>query len=348
MNTELKQKVQCYELYGDTLENLVEKANQIEDRWGAETLLTIQLNNLEDMDEEQREKQMRHNWDRYITAEIRITDQMIYDAVREKMFGKVLGGVKENILNSTYDEILKSRVQEFVSFYKDTGKDILKVRTDTFFLTNEHYIFDVVDNKKEMEKNLKNTKNTAWNYGSRTNEEDVILLEHIKVDMRRYNYTDAKEKVRKAIKKVAANELTYCLKSGNVIVPDEYLNKGEAGIKEWIDIKRSGNKNNSIEKQMLKEAAAKKRAFAQTTMYRTMHTLLSANEHDWSMPNLEIDGRYNKTRTQKLVTKILDTKDRQKLFDTSEEEILNKFKEYWKDVLMNAYNAVDTMKLEEE
>ena len=143
------------------------------------------------------------------------------------------------------------------------------------------------------------------------------------------------------------NELTYCIKSDKVIVPEEYLAKGKEGIDEWRQIKQSGNKNNSIEKKMLKQVVADKKKFAYQTMWQILDKI-AGTKHDWSVPSLEVDGRYNKTRTGKLVTQILNTRYKQGLIDMSEEDIINKFKDYWKEILMEAYNNIDKMEIKKE
>lgn len=349
MDTDFKMKIKCYEMYSNTIDNLVDEANSVQDRWGTKTLLNLKVNNISDMDEEQKEMQLKHSWDRHYTTEVRVTDQMIYDAARDIMFKKALGGEKKNILEETYNKIVNSKVQVLAEFYNNEDEGILRMRTDVFFLVNNRYEYDISYDKEEMENKLKDARVTSWNYGaSNGRQQDIVMLEEARVEIRAYTFENLKNKIRKIIKKIAGTELAYCIKNGEVIVPDEYLEKGEGGITEWIEIKRSGNKNNSMEKQMLKQEAANKRSFAYETMCKVMHAVISANEHDWSTPVLEIDGRYNKTRTQKLVAQILDTRNRQKLFETSEEEILKQFKDHWKDTLMTAYNAVDKMTLEEE
>ena len=351
MYNEEKRKLECYELYSETLRELGKKADEIQDRWGDETIKEIKLHNIEDMDDAQKAIQLRHNWDRNHTETLRMTDQMLYDAVRKIMFDEIFGGNKENLIETVYEKVMESKVQALVEPYNDSQRNVTRIRSYTMFVSPFDGVYEYVVNKnaKEMEDKLKNVWGVAWNYQpGEDSREERVQLETIKVTIHSYYFRDISTKVKKTIKKVISNELTYCIKGGNLVVPEEYLNKGEAGIAEWIEIKRSGNKNNSIEKQMLKQVAAEKRAFAQSAMYQVMHAIITANETDWSLPNMEIDGRYNKTRTAKLVCKLLDTKDRQKLIDASEEDIVRTFKDYWKEILMNAYNKVEEMEVEKQ
>ena len=89
-----------------------------------------------------------------------------------------------------------------------------------------------------------------------------------------------------------------------------------------------------------------KKQYAYDSVCRVMDKVISASDsYDWTIPRLMIDGKYNKQRTQKLAAKILDTKDKQKLIEMSEQEIIDKAKEYWKQKLMSAYNEVDKLEV---
>ena len=83
------------------------------------------------------------------------------------------------------------------------------------------------------------------------------------------------------------------------------------------------------------------------TMYRVMDAITDM-QRSRSVPLLEIDGRWNKQRTQKLVNQILDNKNQQFYIDITEEEITEKFKKYWMDILMTAYNNIDKLTAKKE
>ena len=48
---------------------------------------------------------------------------------------------------------------------------------------------------------------------------------------------------------------------------------------------------------------------------------------------------------QEIQDKILGTKDKQKIIEMSEQEIVDRAKEYWKQKLMDAYNEVDKLEV---
>ena len=176
-----------------------------------------------------------------------------------------------------------------------------------------------------------------------------ILLECVSVQAYAYWGQKLTENVKRYIKRVIREDLTYCLKKDKVVIPDEYLDKGKEGIEEWRTIQSGKNKNNSMEKRMLQQVFKDKKTTAYGISSLIMDTLTTnMSEHDWSIPNVQIDGRWNQTRMRKFITKRVDTTNRQKFLNMSDEEIIKVFKEYWKTKLMDAYKAIDELDVKEE
>ena len=142
------------------------------------------------------------------------------------------------------------------------------------------------------------------------------------------------------------------MKKDALIVPEEYMNKGKTGVEEWRNIKASNNKNNSIEKKLLKQALRDKKKYTIDcmggVMLRTVFPDNGTIVRDWSLPFMEIDGRFNYSRTRKLVNTILKDKSDQDLIKMSEKEIQELFKDFWKNKLMELYNSVDKYDYDKE
>lgn len=295
------------------------------------------------LSKEQKEIQSRNHWYTQISNSFRIWDIKLDDMVKEEIMSKVLEGYKEDIANKVLENILDSEVRFIGKINKDNNN---ANRSDISLIEeikeerNDNY--DYRTDTKEFEELAKDLK-TKTGYSPNSEE---IYIEEICVDIYAYMFNDFTKKIKKSINKYIRNNLTYCLKKGKLIVPEEYINKGQEGIEEWRKIKSSNNKNNSIEKKLLKDTIKEKKKYAYDSVYRAMDKVTSAgNRYDWTVPRLVIDGKYNKQRTQKLVTKILGTKDRQEIIEMSEQEIVNRAKAYWKQQLMDAYNEVDKMEV---
>ena len=127
---------------------------------------------------------------------------------------------------------------------------------------------------------------------------------------------DLENKIKNQIKKFIRNNLSYCIKKGEVIVPEEYLNRGKEGIDEWRQLKASNNKSNSMEKKLLKQIYADKKFYQYNTMSQIVDRI--ASSQSWSIPHIEVDGRFNKQRTFKLINQILGDKSRQEIMNMEE------------------------------
>ena len=293
-----------------------------------------------DLSLEQKKIQNKNHWYTHEDVDFRMWGVKLEELVSKKIMDLVLNKYDGNILEDIMNHILDTEIR-FVGKVSEEKKRI-RVTIDFEVGDNRNDMFeysDDIEEFKEMAK--KSTRSTSY-----SNDDEVVYLEKISAKIYQRAFEDFRKEVKKVINKFVRNRLTYCLKNGKLIVPDEYLDKGEKGIEEWRDIKSSKNKSNSIENKLIKEAVNTKKQYAYDTMCRAMDKLVSAdNSSDWAMPRLMVDGKWNKQRTQKLVTKVLDTKDKQKLIEMSEQEIVDKAKEYWKQKLMDAYNEVDKLEI---
>lgn len=294
-----------------------------------------------DLSEEQRKIQMKNHWYTTISNDFRLWDMKLDDMVKNKITNSVLNKYKDNIQEKVLNDILDTEVR-FLAKVERKDKDRINVTAYEEIGGEREVRYEYSDDIKEFEELAKKaTKNASYSGNGET-----VYLEKIAADVYVHSFNELTETITKAINKYIRNNLTYCLKNGKLIIPDEYLDKGEKGVEEWRGIKSSNNKSNSIENKLIKDAVNEKKRYAYDSVCRAMDKVLSyGDSHDWTIPRLMIDGKYNKQRTQKLAAKILDTKDKQKLIEMSEQEIIDKAKEYWKKKLMDAYNEVDKLEV---
>lgn len=293
-----------------------------------------------DLSEEQKKIQNKNHWYTKEDLDFRLWGVKLDELVNKKIMSLVLNKHNGNILEDTMNQILDTEIR----FIGKVSEDEKRVRVSIDFEVgddrNDSFEYsDDLEEFKEMAK--RSTRNASY-----SGDGEKVYLEKISVGIYQRAFENFRKEVKKEINKFVRNRLTYCLKSGKIIIPDEYLDKGEKGIEEWRDIKSSKNKSNSIENKLIKETVNAKKQYAYDAVCRAMDKVISASySYDWTIPRLMIDGKYNKQRTQKLVAKILDTKSKQKLIEMSEQEIIDKAKEYWKQKLMAAYNEVDKLEV---
>lgn len=291
-----------------------------------------------DLSEEQKRMQEKNKWYAKEDVDFRLWGTKLDELVNKRIMDTVLSKYDGNILEKTINDIMDIEIR----FIGKVSEDKKRIRTTIDFEVGDsrNDTFEYSDDLEEFEKMAKQSSRCI----SYSDDKDIVYLERVSAQVYQHSFENFKKEVKKEINKFVRNRLTYCLKNGKLIVPDEYLDKGEKGIEEWRDIKSSKNKSNSIENKLIKEAVNEKKQYAYDAVYKAMDKIISANSsRDWTLPRLVIDGKWNKQRTQKLATKILDTKDKQKLIEMSEQEITDRAKEYWKQQLMDAYNEVDKM-----
>lgn len=174
---------------------------------------------------------------------------------------------------------------------------------------------------------------------------------NVEAMMRTYCYYTSQNKypgekgIKYLVEKILKERYTYCVKCGKNIVPDKYLEDGEAGIERWRKEKSSSNKNNSIEKQMVRKIRNQKKQCAYDKFHEVMDKL--TEKHDWTMVFLEIDGRWNRARTVKTINKFILTGGDDELLTITDEEIEKRCKSYWAYELEKAANNIKTMTFKE-
>lgn len=156
-------------------------------------------------------------------------------------------------------------------------------------------------------------------------------------------------KLPKMIKKQLNTWYKYCLKKDKIIVPDEYLEK-ENGIQEYQNIKRSNNKNNSMEKTMMREMVRNKKDDFVCAIESVTHQLFNSYYTDrYSLIHFTMEGNYNQGIKKSTVNKIFDMKHMsdEKLLNYSTEEMKEKIVEFFKEDLQELMDKLENTSLEQ-
>lgn len=334
----MDKKDKAYIVYKTTLNALKTLAENTQ-QYGRIEVFKIDVDT-SDMTEEQKEKQGQDRWYKEQHEELRYSEDKMYKLVEHVMYDKLLNGCKKNLEEETYKDIMRSEIRVVARVGQSTnGRYDVFSEQETEWDPRDKYEYS--EDLDEFGKELKKVRRR--NSFSMV-EGDEVRLEKYSIGIYQYQFDDIDKDIKKLIKKFVRNNLTYCIKKNEIIVPDEYLNKGKEGIEEWRKIKSSSNKNNSMEKRMLKEVFADKKRRVNSYMEQII-SKIGNTKGDWSIPSLTVEGKWNATKIRKLVTKVAETKDRQKFIDTPDEEIVKKFKEYWMEALMEVYNEIDKMEI---
>lgn len=155
--------------------------------------------------------------------------------------------------------------------------------------------------------------------------------------------------IKYLVNKILKEKYTYCVKMGKNIVPDDYIKLGKEGIERWRQEKSSGNKQNSIEKQMLKKIKLQKRQNAFMTFNDAMAAMLNEKgSRNWDLVFLSVDGRWSTNRRMKTINKyILNVSDNE-LVTMSDEEIEKRCKSYWVAELTQAIERIKNLEIKKE
>lgn len=331
-------KTTKYVICEKTIKELIDAVKNNVDRYNKIKLYECKVD-IGDISEEQERIQRNNRWQAEQGTDIRIYEAQLYELIQKLGYEEIIGGCKENLPQTIYDDVLKTKIR-VVSWVYDRGEKFSSVSSN-IEIGDQHDTNSVYSkNVKEFEKQL---KGVAY-HNSFAKEGENIFLERFDVGVYSYAFDNMEQHTSRLIKKFIRNELTYCIKTNKIIIPDEYLVKGKEGIKEWREIKSSNNKNNSMEKRMLKQVFADKKALASRSMDQIL-SKISNMPGDWSIPSITVDGKWNQTKINKLITKLANTKDRQKFIDLPEDEMIKKFKDYWKDRLMEIYKEIDELEV---
>ena len=284
-----------------------------------------------DLSEEQKQIQNDNAWRRTCSAQLYISQDDIQKEISKKAY-QLIGNIgTDKVYDRLVEEMANTEVIISASIAKRNDGSC-QVVTYTELAEDEGYTYS--NDLDEFETKLKDVKNTDYhNY--------EIYLEELEFTAYTDRYNNICDKVSGMVKRFIKENLAYCTKNGVLIVPEEYTQSGKDGIDEWIKLKRASNKNNSIEKKILRQTVADKKKFIQDTLDSITFKIIASGVNDWSLPKLEVDGRFNKQKMSKLANKIFKDTGKQQMIEMSKEEIVDKIKEYWKGELMSAHNAVD-------
>ena len=155
--------------------------------------------------------------------------------------------------------------------------------------------------------------------------------------------------IKYLVNKMLKEKYTYCVKMGKNIVPDEYIKSGKEGIERWRQEKSNGNKQNSIEKRMLKKIKYQKKQKAFDVFNDAIAAMTNERgSRNWELVLLSVDGRWNTSRRMRTINKyILNVSDNE-LVTMSDEEIEKRCKSYWVAELTQAIERIKNLEVKKE
>jgi hypothetical protein len=334
------QKVKAYVLAEPTIRELQEKADGKE-RYDRQEILTHEVKRKEEFSDEQKRIQAADRWYSVRTCDLCVRESNLNEMVSKTMYARVLSGEKDGIVNNVMNDILDSKI--YVTIRTEDAHGCKHEDIEILYGDGDKAKFELSYDMESMDKELAEVKHQGFN----AKPDEYVYLEEVSAQFYPYAFNKISDHIMKLIKRLLRDEFTYCFKSGKLIVPDEYINKGKQGIDEWRELKGSNNKSNNMEKRLLKQAFHDKKEHAYKSMAYIMNEI-STGRVDWTLPFLHVDGRWNRSRMDKLITQVANTKDKNRFLETPDEDINKKFKEYWKTILMNACNAIDELDVEEK
>lgn len=363
MEKKTKQKITKYIVYKSTLRELVEQEeNNNQVGYRQEKPLYLYEMNMDKIPVEQKIWQQRCGYLARESRTLTIGVTEIRNAVKREMMDAVVNGYTGSIEEYVTDKILDGEVMSIL-YFTPTGNTEEGVHTfwyTEFFVDGKRLYVDdrekeqeeekaeyeyVEPSKEELDKLFSKVKVEVPDYVKPNNGNvQYIGLELMRLNGNLWSFRDKYTEIRQAISKTLRENLTYCVKKGKVIVPKEYLDKGEAGIEEWRTIKQSKNKSNNMEKKMLNGMLRDKREQFRKLLQYTERSLTTYKE--WSKPYILVDGTWNVTRNKKLLTSMIKDKSKQELLSMSEEDMLNATKEYWLKEIELAKKGIEELTLE--
>lgn len=341
----MEEKKKVYVVCEHTLQELQDEVKTITDYWGSKDIYEHKVDR-SDFTQEQRETQLINKWNTEYCDNARVSETKLYDRVKKIFYEELNNGCRENIKDKLIDSLMNTKLKNLASFskYKDDDKIYISLNYDDILEGEESEDVEYSNDVKEFESKLKDVSRRSY-YGR--NKKEIVYLETFKIQVHAQNFRDMKDTVTRIVNKFLRNELTYCINSNKIIVPEEYIAKGEVGINEWRELKRSKNKNNNIENQIIKQTYKEKKQFTIKSMYAVMGAITKNNWDSWKVPNLSMDGGYNTQRTTYLANQLLKDKDRKQFLSMTEEEIIERFKKHWIDKLNKAIKQINEIKPED-
>lgn len=292
---------------------------------------------------EQMRIQATNNWYAKQTSDLRIWGDDLERLIKDDIYREVIGGYNGQLADKVFDNIMTKelRVVGIIHGINEDNKYAqVTIEVDTETTPDVQYL----DKLEDFEEELKGIKRRSSFSGTTG---DLVWIESFSIEIYTWKFRDIDAEVKKFIKKIIRNELTYCLKKGKVIIPKEYLSKGRDGIIEWRNLKSSSNKNNSMEKRIIKQTYRDKKRFAMNNMYNILNAITEPN-HSWKVPSLAIEGRYNQQKMSALFSYVFKDVSKQEFLEMSEEAIVNKMKYHWKKILMDSCKAIDATEIKKE
>lgn len=331
-----KPKVKQYVIYEDTLENILTKMGNKD-----QTILYEYETKKKELTKEQEYIQRDNQWRARQSQNVNISQYDLKNMTEKAVDEAFISGYDGDIVKKVSEDILGKKV----IVYAIVGENSVPINTDIGEQGNRNYVY----NTKELEEKLDNLKLDATFYSRHAVDKPKVNFELLKLTiggMYYYRKQDYIDKIPKVAKAFIKNKYVYCTKNGKNIVPKEYLDKGEKGIVEWQELKRSSNKNNSIEKRLIVQTVREKKQFA-FACAREVECKIGNVGSSWSIPRLTVDGCWNIMKNTKLVSELFNTKDKNVMMTIENEKILEEVKGHWKNELEKAIEAIDLLKLED-
>ena len=327
-----------YLLVENTVEELIDLCNNANTRWN-EDFYTYDVAHA-GLSVEQLTYQAEKSWDTTVSNTLRWVEDKMYDTIGRFMYEEIANGVKENLQGKVKEDVLKSKIKTVLTI-EDRAGGFHDVYIDFVYEDGTEPTEDLIYDEAKMAEDIKQVKRRQYSY-SKAQEDRFVYVEKVQASIYTYTWRDAKTHIDKLIKRFVRDNLTYCIKQNKIIVPEEYLAKGKAGIEEWRGLKASKNKNNNMEKRMLREMIRDKKISNLSQMRRLLWNFPNGLDiNDWSIPHLSVYGNGNKAMAHKLMCQILGEKTDQELLNMTEEDVDKAYKEYWKGVLRKAIEKID-------
>lgn len=323
-----------YLIHEDTVGNFIEYCSKVLNDNSDKAVIYSYTCKPREYTDEQKEIQTKCGWLATPTIWVRMHEHDTIKTIEQMVKQLVVSKYRGDLHTKALQDFLGSKVYIVLEHEDDDNKRYGSAGVQVYYEKQEN-LPEIITDKQALIDVLDNDYNRHYRNG----EYEKVYIESFSAKVDYYTVRYAQE-ADKYIKRYVKSALPYCLKQGKSIVPDEYLDKGEQGIEEYIAIKRSSNKNNSIEKQLVKQTLNDKKERAKDIECGLFSVITNSQSTDWTMPHLEIDGRWNKARINKHVVHMLGV-DKSAILKMTDDDIVNKVKEEWKKVLMDAYNAVD-------
>ena len=329
-----------YLLVENTVEELIDICNNANTRWN-EDYYTYDVKH-EGLSVEQLTYQAEKSWDTTVSNAMRWMDEKMYDIIGRFMYEEIANGVKENLQGKVKEDVLKSKIKTVLTI-EDRAGGFHDTYIDFVYEDGAEPTEDLIYDEAKMAEDIKQVKRRQYSY-SKAQEDRFVYVEKVQASIYAYTWRDAKTHIDKLIKRFVRDNLTYCIKQNKIIVPEEYLAKGKPGLDEWRSLKASKNKNNNMEKRMLRGMIRDKKISNLSQMRRLLWNFPNGlDKNDWSIPHLSVYGNGNKAMAHKLMCQILGEKTDQELLNMTEEDVDKAYKEYWKGVLRKAIEKIDSV-----